>query len=156
MLPQRVRVAESRAKNKSSNGPLRVQSNAELFELIITYGFERYLSATALLKIFEIASIPADFCFAVTKISSFKTALHLKRNRLRAVGNFFSAGILYVWQREKCPNVREILCFKHMKLLIQKVIRKVFCNVSAYVSCRGYVGILQSARFFRESRWHHG
>ncbi|MBO5411122.1 MAG: hypothetical protein J6A60_07660 [Clostridia bacterium] len=27
MLPQRVRVAESRAKNKSSNGPLRVQSN---------------------------------------------------------------------------------------------------------------------------------
>ncbi len=29
MLPQRVRVAESRAKNKSSNGPLRVQSNAK-------------------------------------------------------------------------------------------------------------------------------
>lgn len=28
MLPQRARVAESRVKNKSSNGPRRVQSNA--------------------------------------------------------------------------------------------------------------------------------
>ncbi len=25
--------------------------------------------------------------------------------------------------------------------------RRVFCNVEAYVSCRGYVGILQSVRF---------
>lgn len=29
MLPQRARVAESRVKNKSSNGPRRVQSNAQ-------------------------------------------------------------------------------------------------------------------------------
>ena len=28
MLPQRARGAESRVKNKSSNGPLRAQSNA--------------------------------------------------------------------------------------------------------------------------------
>ena len=27
MLPQRVRAGESRVKNKSSNGPLRAQSN---------------------------------------------------------------------------------------------------------------------------------
>ncbi len=54
MLPQRARGAESRVKNKSSNGPLRVQSNA--------------------------------------------------------------------------------------------VFRRVFCNVQAYVSCRGYIGILPSAR----------
>ena len=27
------------------------------------------------------------------------------------------------------------------------IIRKVFCNVLAYVSCRGYVGILLSAWF---------
>lgn len=29
MLPQRARVAESRVKNKSSNGPRRVQSKAQ-------------------------------------------------------------------------------------------------------------------------------
>lgn len=29
MLPQRARVAESRVKNKSSNGPRRVQSNVK-------------------------------------------------------------------------------------------------------------------------------
>lgn len=63
---QRARVAESRARNRSSNGPLRVQSNAR-----------------------------------------------------------FS--------------------------------RKVFCNVWAYVSCRGYVGILLSARRVAvNSRWHRG
>ncbi len=34
---------------------------------------------------------------------------------------------------------------------------KVFCNVGAYVSCRGYVGILLSVRnHFRKSRWHRG
>ena len=31
----------------------------------------------------------------------------------------------------------------------------VFCDVMAYVSCRGYVSIHASARF-RESRWHRG
>lgn len=35
--------------------------------------------------------------------------------------------------------------------------RRVFCNVWAYVSCRGYVGILSSAwRHGRETRWHRG
>lgn len=34
MLPQRVRVAESRTENNSSNGPLRVQSK-KLFALSI-------------------------------------------------------------------------------------------------------------------------
>lgn len=29
-----------------------------------------------------------------------------------------------------------------------RVLRKVFCNVWAYVSCRGYVCILSSARYF--------
>ena len=38
MLPQRVRVAESRAKNKSSNGPLRVQSNAIFAKYSATCG----------------------------------------------------------------------------------------------------------------------
>ena len=38
MLPQRVRVAESRAKNKSSNGPLRVQSNEFCSEYSATCG----------------------------------------------------------------------------------------------------------------------
>ncbi len=31
MLPQRARVAESRVKHRSSNGPLRVQSNVKGF-----------------------------------------------------------------------------------------------------------------------------
>ena len=36
-------------------------------------------------------------------------------------------------------------------------LRRVFCNVEAYVSCRGYDGILTSARHIcRESRWHRG
>ncbi len=35
-------------------------------------------------------------------------------------------------------------------------LRKVFCNVQAYVSCREYVSILLSARDSRESRWHRG
>ncbi len=35
--------------------------------------------------------------------------------------------------------------------------RRVFCNVWAYVSCRGYVGILTSVRRRgRKSRWHRG
>ena len=29
---------------------------------------------------------------------------------------------------------------------------RVFCNVLAYVSCRGYIGILMSARVSRESK----
>ncbi len=34
---------------------------------------------------------------------------------------------------------------------------RVFCNVQAYVSCRGYVSILTSAwHYCRESRWHRG
>ena len=33
---------------------------------------------------------------------------------------------------------------------------RVLCDVEAYVSCRGYAGILQSARSDRESRWHRG
>ena len=33
MLPQRARVAESRVKNKSSNGPRRVQSNGRFFSM---------------------------------------------------------------------------------------------------------------------------
>ena len=32
----------------------------------------------------------------------------------------------------------------------QRLLSRVFCNVRAYVSCRGYVGILQSAWFFHE------
>ena len=35
-------------------------------------------------------------------------------------------------------------------------LRRVFCNVSAYVSCRGYVCTLPSARLSRETRWHRG
>ena len=35
--------------------------------------------------------------------------------------------------------------------------RRVFCDVWAYVSCRGYAGILQRAQGkTRESRWHRG
>lgn len=35
--------------------------------------------------------------------------------------------------------------------------RRVFCNVWAYVSCRGYVGILTSVRRRgRKSRWYRG
>lgn len=65
MMPlQRVRVAESRMRNKLANGPLRVQSNAHL--------------------------------------------------------------------------------------------RKVFCNVQAYVSCRENVGSLLSAWAIHETRWHRG
>ena len=33
---------------------------------------------------------------------------------------------------------------------------RVFCDVWAYVSCRGYAGIPPSARLRRESRWHRG
>lgn len=33
---------------------------------------------------------------------------------------------------------------------------KVFCDVAGRRDCRGYAGILLSARFFRESRWHRG
>ena len=33
---------------------------------------------------------------------------------------------------------------------------RVLCDVRAYVSCRGYAGISQSARADRESRWHRG
>lgn len=36
---------------------------------------------------------------------------------------------------------------------------QVFCDVRAYVSCRGYVGILMRARIaslMREPRWHRG
>ncbi len=36
------------------------------------------------------------------------------------------------------------------------ILHRVFCNVMAYVSCRGYVSIPQSARHRRESGWHHG
>lgn len=65
MMPlQRVRVAESRMRNKLANGPLRVQSNV----------------------------------------------------------------------------------FSH----------RVFCNVLAYVSCRGYVSILLSVWAYHKSRWHRG
>ncbi len=36
-------------------------------------------------------------------------------------------------------------------------VHRVFCNVSAYVSCWGYVGILLSARGVSvNSRWHRG
>ena len=38
MLLQRVRVAENRVKNKSSNGPLRVQSNAIFAKYSATCG----------------------------------------------------------------------------------------------------------------------
>jgi hypothetical protein len=80
MMPvQRTRDAENRGRNKLSNGPLRVQSNA-------------------------------DTAFCYTELSY------------------------------RSP----VFC-------------KVFCNVQAYVSCRGYVGILLSVRkFFRKSRWHRG
>ena len=37
----------------------------------------------------------------------------------------------------------------------EKILLPVFCDVRAYVSCRGYVSIHASARF-RESRWHRG
>ena len=34
---------------------------------------------------------------------------------------------------------------------------RVFCDVWAYVSCRGYAGIpLSAQRHCCESRWHHG
>ena len=35
-------------------------------------------------------------------------------------------------------------------------VHRVFCDVLAYVSCRGYVGILLSAQLCCESRWHRG
>lgn len=45
MLPQRARDAESRVKNKSSNGPLRVQSNALILaQSILQRGGMRKLS----------------------------------------------------------------------------------------------------------------
>ncbi len=33
---------------------------------------------------------------------------------------------------------------------------RVFCDVWADVTCRGYVGILQAHGSCRESRWHRG
>ena len=33
---------------------------------------------------------------------------------------------------------------------------RVFCDVQAYVSCRGYDGISQRAQLGCESRWHRG
>ena len=41
MLPQRVRVAESRAKIKSSNGPPRVQSNALMQSILQREGIRQ-------------------------------------------------------------------------------------------------------------------
>ena len=38
----------------------------------------------------------------------------------------------------------------------QRIFVLVLCDVRAYVSCRGYAGISQSARADRESRWHRG
>jgi len=36
------------------------------------------------------------------------------------------------------------------------IIYLVFCNVKAYVSCRGYVSILQAYSNRCKSRWHRG
>ncbi len=44
-------------------------------------------------------------------------------------------------------------------LRVQSNVRdhRVFCNVWAYVSCRGYVGIpLRAQDFSCEARWHRG
>ena len=57
----------------------------------------------------------------MTKIFQFKTASHLKYNRLRAVGHFFDAGIR-AYVKEK--NVRMcviLLYFRLMGLPFQKV-----------------------------------
>ena len=40
---------------------------------------------------------------------------------------------------------------------VQSMLYPVFCDVLAYVSCRGYVGILLSVqRHCCKSRWHRG
>ncbi len=45
-------------------------------------------------------------------------------------------------------RVRNNLSNGPLRVQSNAFVRKVFCNVWAYVSCRGYVGILTSARHF--------
>ena len=53
-------------------------------------------------------------------------------------------------------QVRNKLSNGPLRVQRKRKICEVFCNVEAYVSCRRYVGILQSARKAVNSRWHRG
>lgn len=62
-------------------------------------------------------------------------------------------------QRARAAESRVRNSLSNGPLRVQSNVRKrrVFCNVWAYVSCRGYVGILTSVRRHgRKSRWHRG
>jgi len=59
MMPvQRTRVAESRVRNKSSNGPLRVQSNAIYSQSILQR--VAYVSCRGYVGILKSARVPVN------------------------------------------------------------------------------------------------
>lgn len=89
MLPQRARVAESRVKNKSSNGPRRVQSNAH--ERRVFCNVRAYVSCRGYVGILQRVQYDCE-CKVAPRISLLYSSL-TERNLLSGTFSFLAEPI---------------------------------------------------------------
>ncbi len=85
------------------------------------YGFGRKISATASLKILEIASYFFRFLPCCDKNLLLQNCCASEMKQIACSRGFLLCRHTVVWQREKSENVREMLYFRHIGFPFIKV-----------------------------------
>ncbi len=93
------------------------------------YGFGRNIYATPALKIFEIATYSCRFSPCRDENLLAQNCSASEMLKIACSRRFLRCRHTSVWQREKSPNVRDMLYFRHMGLLLTKVYIKLHYTI---------------------------